>query len=185
MSKKRKRTGKKRTGVRARLPAGGHLIFKRDGILIKGKVRHDHLELPAVQELIRELHAKLHVASEPSEFARALWRFKKNYRRVTTSVSPTNSGQTIDVVDVSLPSKLDPPRIAEFMLTTLATSRAAEAMIGDLNERFTSDCNKLGRRRAVQLYWARTLRSLWPLLRRAISRAVKWSAVIDTVRRHL
>jgi hypothetical protein len=30
-------------------------------------------------------------------------------------------------------SKLDPPKIAEFLLTALVTSRAAEALIGDLS----------------------------------------------------
>ena len=78
-----------------------------------------------------------------------------------------------------------PPKLAEFLLTGLATSRAAEAMIGDLNERFADECKKLGRDRAARLYWARTLRSLWPLLKRAIGKALKWGAVIDTVRRHL
>jgi hypothetical protein len=56
-------------------------------------------------------------------------------------------------------------------------------VIGALNERFIRDCEKLGRPRAVRLYWARTLRSLWPLLRRAIGKALKWGAVIATVRR--
>ena len=77
----------------------------------------------------------------------------------------------------------DPPKIAEFLLTALATTRHAEAAVGDLNERFTDECEKLGRRRAVRLYWARTLRSLWPLLRRAIGKALKWGAVIAAVRR--
>ena len=75
------------------------------------------------------------------------------------------------------------PGIAEFLLTALATSSHAEAAIGDLNERFAGECKKSGRRRAVRLYWARTLRSLWPLLRRAIGRALKWGVVIATVRR--
>ena len=75
-----------------------------------------------------------------------------------------------------------PPKVAEFLLTALATTPRANAMNGDLNEHFTRDCEKLGRRRAVRLYWARTLRSLWPLLVRAIGRAVKWGALIATTR---
>src|SRR5229473_3743494 len=71
-----------------------------------------------------------------------------------------------------------PPKFAEFLLTALATARAAEAMIGDLNERFADECQKFGPRRAVRLYWARTLRSLWPLLMRAIARALRRNAVI-------
>jgi hypothetical protein len=51
-------------------------------------------------------------------------------------------------------------------------------MVGDLNERFTTEREKLGRDRAVRLYWARTLRSLRPLLRRAIGKALQWGAVI-------
>jgi hypothetical protein len=76
----------------------------------------------------------------------------------------------------------DPPELAEFLLTALATTRAAEAMVGDLNERFTTEREKLGRDRAVRLYWARTLRSLRPLLRRAIGKALQWGAVITTTR---
>jgi len=81
------------------------------------------------------------------------------------------------------PNDCDPPRIAESLLTVFATSSRAEAAIGDLNERFADECKKLGQRRAVRLYWARTLRSLWPLLRLAIGRALKWGAVVATVRR--
>src|SRR5258708_15480863 len=40
-----------------------------------------------------------------------------------------------------------------------------------------------GRDYAVRWYWTDTLRSLWPLLRRAIGKALKWGAVIATVRR--
>jgi hypothetical protein len=83
----------------------------------------------------------------------------------------------------SVPKGLDPPGVAEFLLTMLATTRYSEAVVGDLNERFAGECKEIGRDRAVRLYWARTLRSLWPLLRRAIGKAVKWGAVISVVRR--
>ena len=75
--------------------------------------------------------------------------------------------------------------MAEFLLTALATTRTVEAMIGDLNEHFTRDCEELGQHRAVRLYWARALRALWPLLRRAIGKALKWGAVIATTRWYL
>jgi hypothetical protein len=51
----------------------------------------------------------------------------------------------------------NPPKLAEFLLIAFATTRHAEAQIGDLNERFTSDCEALGHQRATRLYWARTL----------------------------
>jgi hypothetical protein len=72
----------------------------------------------------------------------------------------------------------DPPKLAEFLLTMLATNRSSKAMIGDLNERFTSEFEKFGSGRSVRLYWARTLQSLGPLLWRAIGKMV-----VGTVKR--
>jgi hypothetical protein len=45
-------------------------------------------------------------------------------------------------------------------------------MIGDLNECFTRECKEFGRNRAVRLHWSRTLRSLPPLVWRAIGNVV-------------
>jgi hypothetical protein len=50
--------------------------------------------------------------------------------------------------------------VAEFLITMLATTRHAEAMIGDLNERFTREYKEFGPDRAVRLCWAHALRSL-------------------------
>jgi hypothetical protein len=80
-------------------------------------------------------------------------------------------------------TQVAPPKVAEFLLTALATTPRANAMIGDLNERLADEIQKLGRDRAVRLYWARTLRSLWPLLWRTIGKAAKWGAVLAAVRR--
>jgi len=85
----------------------------------------------------------------------------------------------------TMPNDPNPPKFAEFLLAALATPCRADAAIGDLNEHFTRDCNEFGRDRAVRLYSARTLRSLWPLLRRAIVKALKWGAVLATVKRFL
>jgi len=75
-------------------------------------------------------------------------------------------GQVRD--DLAL-AKHVPPRNVEFLLATLAMSRCADAMIGDLNERFARECESFGRDRAVRLFWARTLRSVPPLVRQAAS----------------
>jgi hypothetical protein len=71
---------------------------------------------------------------------------------------------------------LDPPKIAEFLLIAFATTRYAAHAVGDRNEVFARECKELGRDRAVRRYWADTLRSLRPLLTRAIERALKWGA---------
>jgi hypothetical protein len=79
----------------------------------------------------------------------------------------------------------EPPKLAEFVLTAFATSAKREAIRGDLAEIFARECCQLGAARAKRLYWARTLRSLAPLLCRAAVKAMKWGALIDVVRRHL
>ena len=66
-----------------------------------------------------------------------------------------------------------PPKWAEFFLTALACSRHAEAAIGDLNERFAGECEQFGAKRAARLYWARTARSIVPLLLRAVGKVLK------------
>jgi len=76
-----------------------------------------------------------------------------------------------------------PPKIAEFLLAVLLRPSRADAVVGDLNERFDGAVEKFGRHRSARMYWGWTLRSLWPLLGRAIGKALKWGAVIATVRR--
>jgi len=169
------------------VPGGGKLILINDGsgaVLVKGKVSPSHLELPGVRELIRGLTTAIDGAhGRPDEVGTAIRAFRTGFRLAIASASPTENAPIAHPPVVTAPNKLDPPKIAEFLLTALATTRTAEAVIGDLNERFTTECETVGRRRAVRLYWARTLRSLWPLLKRAIAKALKWGAVIAAVRR--
>jgi hypothetical protein len=89
----------------------------------------------------------------------------------------------IDIIGPTLDDKANPPKLAEFLLIMLAPRRRAEHMIGDMDEHFTRECKEFGRDRAVRRYWARTFWSLWPLLWRAIGRAVKGGVVIAAARR--
>ena len=78
----------------------------------------------------------------------------------------------------------DPPAFAEFLLESFLTSKRGQALVGDMRERFGRECIELGRKRAERRYWAQTVRSLWPLLRRAIARMIKWGAFVDAFWRH-
>jgi hypothetical protein len=78
-----------------------------------------------------------------------------------------------------------PPKYAELLLTAFASTRHAEAMIGDLNERHVDWCKRFGVRWADRLYWVRAVQSIGPLLWRSIVKALKWAVVISTVRRFL
>jgi hypothetical protein len=82
-----------------------------------------------------------------------------------------------------VPAPPAPPWIAEFVLTLLANTAQREGALGDLSERFQSDCEVLGTSRAARLYWARCARSVWPLLRSAIGRGLKWTAILAFLKR--
>ncbi len=92
-------------------------------------------------------------------------------------VLPYKAGQNVDT------TKLYPPELAEFLLVTLSSPSHGDAVVGDLNERFTAECKKLGRQRAIRLYWARTLRTLGPLLLRAVHKVLKWGVILAAAKR--
>jgi hypothetical protein len=82
---------------------------------------------------------------------------------------------------VATPAK--PPRLAEFCLSVFLDKAKSDALLGDLNERFVRDCERFDVDRARRIYLGRALRSLWPLLKRAVARGIKWVAFVEGVRR--
>jgi hypothetical protein len=70
------------------------------------------------------------------------------------------------------PIHADPPKQFEFLLCLFLDQSQEDAVLGDLNERFVRDVKEVGPERAKRRYWGRALRSLMPLLRRAISPVV-------------
>jgi hypothetical protein len=67
--------------------------------------------------------------------------------------------------DPQLPSSSsDPPGLAEWLVTLIVPSRRADAVLGDLEERFHKNVASRGLPRARMLYWAETLRSIGPIL---------------------
>ena len=79
----------------------------------------------------------------------------------------------------------EPPAAAEFLVKLFATSKHREAALGDMNERFTRNSARLGQARATRLYRAEALRSILPLLSRAIGRVLKGAAWIALIKRSL
>jgi hypothetical protein len=56
-----------------------------------------------------------------------------------------------------------PPNFAEFLLVLCGPRNDfGDSMVGCFAEKFTHDCQSYGYRRASNLYWAETLRSLFP-----------------------
>jgi hypothetical protein len=58
----------------------------------------------------------------------------------------------------------NPPGLAEWLVALVAPKRRADAVLGDLEERFHRNVDSLGLRRARARYWAEALRSIGPIL---------------------
>jgi hypothetical protein len=98
-------------------------------------------------------------------------------------IQATVSGTQVRIADEGIPP--EPPKVADFLLTVFASSSAKkDGIVGDINERFARECDQMGVSRARRRYWSRTLHTVWPLLSRAVAKAVKWGAVIEGVRRY-
>lgn len=81
--------------------------------------------------------------------------------------------------------KLRPPVNGEFALHLLLSKDEQEAVIGDLIERYGQKCERFGEQRAKLWFYCEVLRSVWPLLRRAIARVGGLVAASEWIRRHL
>jgi hypothetical protein len=78
---------------------------------------------------------------------------------------------------------VNPPGLGEALLIIFAPTRRADAMLGDLAERFNDDVEKKGLKRARLLYWARVLRSIGPMIWAKVRKAGIFVAMYEIGRR--
>lgn len=86
--------------------------------------------------------------------------------------------QVVEAVDLALQEHVTspevvrnaPPAVAEFLMMVFASKKQTDAILGDMEERFSRDCKSLTLRRAQLRYWALTIRNLGPLTIRAFKR---------------
>jgi hypothetical protein len=64
----------------------------------------------------------------------------------------------------SEPQTVNPPGLAEWLITLLVPSRRADTLLGDFEERFHRNIEMRGCKMARALYWAEVLRSISPLV---------------------
>jgi hypothetical protein len=76
-----------------------------------------------------------------------------------------------------------PPAFGEALIVLFCPKNRIEAVMGDLEERFTEELASKGERRARLLYWARVIRSIGPLLGVKIRRAGILAALFEIGRR--
>jgi hypothetical protein len=84
-----------------------------------------------------------------------------------------------------VPAVAKPPPVAEFLLGICAPAKRVDYVVDDMNERFLRECERYGAGRAKWLYWAQVVRSIGPLVIRAIGRALKWGFVVEVIKRRL
>jgi hypothetical protein len=75
-----------------------------------------------------------------------------------------------------------PPVIAELVLSFLAPRNSAQAQLGDLQEMFHKNVDRLGEQQARRKYWLQVANSLAPLLWQWLKRVGFVTMLVDYVR---
>lgn len=111
---------------------------------------------------------------------------EEDLARVSTTPNSTlvNSEEPIIIDEAAEHFSPEPPRAADFLLVLFATSKRDVAAVGCINESFEQDADRWGPARARRRYWAQALKLLWPIIRCAAGRALKWAVVADFIKRH-
>jgi hypothetical protein len=75
-----------------------------------------------------------------------------------------------------------PPMIAEFFISFLAPTNTAQVQLGDLQEMFHKNVERLGEKQARRKYWMQVAASLAPLLWQWLKRVGFFTIVVDYFR---
>jgi hypothetical protein len=75
-----------------------------------------------------------------------------------------------------------PPAVAVLFVSFLAPENAAQAMLGDFEEMYQKNVERLGEVEARRKYWIQVAASAWPLLRRWLTRIGFFAFLINYVR---
>jgi hypothetical protein len=106
-------------------------------------------------------------------------------RDTTPQITWTDTKHGISAIP-TVPSAL-PPVNAEFLLHALLSKEEQEAAIGDFLEHYARRLARLGERRARIWAYAEALRTVWPVVKRAMAKISGISGTIaaaEWVRRH-
>jgi hypothetical protein len=90
----------------------------------------------------------------------------------------------LDKINAQEPTPVAPPN-AEYILHLFLRGDDRDAVIGDLVERYAGKYERFGERRAKVWFYSQVLRSLWPLLKRLVTRASGLVALGEWIRRHV
>jgi hypothetical protein len=88
---------------------------------------------------------------------------KDVYWNIYRAYWPTNASGR-EQLSQSEPQTVNPPGLAEWLITLLVPNRRAETLLGDFEQRFNRHIETRGLRMARALYWGEVLRSILPLV---------------------
>lgn len=78
----------------------------------------------------------------------------------------------------------EPPALAEFFITLFASIKQKDALLGDLQEKFSAAINGgWSNARAQRMYWAETLRSIGPLAIATLKRIGVFALLIGAAKK--
>jgi hypothetical protein len=86
---------------------------------------------------------------------------------------------------VDVPAPAIPPATAHFLLRLVVASKSQEDVLGWIEERYRLDVQKFGPRRAKQLFWSQTLRSIGPLVWEKVRNWGIFTALVEYGRRKI
>jgi hypothetical protein len=82
----------------------------------------------------------------------------------------------------SKPKVVAPPPLAEFLVSFLAPKNSAQSFLGDLQEMYQKNAERLGEAQARRKYWIEVARSFGPLLWQWLKRVGFFTVLIDYFR---
>jgi hypothetical protein len=126
-----------------------------------------------LKELIGNQRARMHVlqvAVEHQMLRRRLFELHGALERADATMERSATSETA------------PPFLAEVMISLLAPKNTVQSLLGDLQEMFQKNANRLGERRARRKYWLQVSSSIRPLLFHWLKRIGFFTVLIDYFR---
>ncbi|HEV2864240.1 MAG TPA: permease prefix domain 2-containing transporter [Pyrinomonadaceae bacterium] len=90
------------------------------------------------------------------------------------------------IVPMPVPEDIEgyqPPAKASCFLSRLLDDRDKEIVLGDLTEQYILKVEHVGKRRADGWFYVEVARSLWPLAKRSVAKAVRFAMIGEWIRR--
>jgi hypothetical protein len=136
--------------------------------------QHIRVKVPpgaSADEFVRDLMRSIHKDSELVA-NKSLRRVQARIRNLRANLDRTGE-------------RASPPALAEMFISMLAPKNSAQAQLGDLQEMFEANVERLGEREARRKYWMQVANSFGPLLWQWMKRLGFFTVLVDYFRSKL